>query len=65
MPIYTYKCSECDNVDDYLVKTSDPVPPCKKCASDKQEKQVSSGAFCLMGYGWTKSGMNSRKVGDK
>lgn len=66
MPIYGYKCEECGHTEDYLVKSSDSeVPACKNCGSTKQEKEISSGAFCLMGYGWTKSGMNSVKVGNK
>lgn len=65
MPIYGYKCEKCDHVEDYLVKSSDPVPACKNCGSTEQEKEISSGAFLLMGYGWSKNGMNSRKVGKR
>lgn len=63
MPMYSYKCDKCGHEADYLVKFSDPIPPCKNCASVEQTKQMSTGtAFCLMGYGWTKTGMNSKKV---
>lgn len=65
--MYTYTCKTCMKTDDYLVKFNDPIPACKQCAdSSHQEKQLSAGTgFCLMGYGWTKNGMNSKKVGDK
>lgn len=60
MPMYTYKCTQCEAPQtDYLVKFRDPVPPCRACGSIAQEKQLSTGtAACLMGYGWTKGGMN-------
>lgn len=64
MPMYTYKCTKCDApAADYLVKFNDPVPACKNCASVEQEKQLATNTgFCLMGYGWTKNGMNAGKV---
>lgn len=66
MPIYTYKCTEplCNApASDYLVKFSDPVPPCRSCGSVDQAKQIAQNTgFCLMGYGWTKNGMNAGKV---
>lgn len=64
MPMYGYKCNNCGAQADYLVKISDPIPPCKQCASVDQEKQLSTGTgICLMGYGWSKPGMSSKKVG--
>ena len=61
MPIYTYKCTDCDSVNDYLVKFTDPIPFCKNCGDDKsQEKLVSTNTgFCLMGHGWNDSIMNT------
>lgn len=62
MPIYSYKCDKCGHQEDYLVKVSDPVPQCKECGSDEQTKQLSTNTgFCLMGYGWSKNGMNAPK----
>lgn len=65
MPLYTYKCSKCDApATDYLVKFSDPIPPCKNCMSTEQVKQLSTNTgHCLMGYGWHKNGMSTRRVG--
>lgn len=64
MPIYGYTCQECKESADYLMKMSDPVPPCKVCGkAEAQVKQLSTGtAFLLLGYGWSKNGMNSKKV---
>lgn len=66
MPIYGYKCSDCGNEAEYLVKLSATEPPaCKNCGKvDTQEKQLSTGTgFCLMGHGWYKNGMSSKRVG--
>jgi putative FmdB family regulatory protein len=67
MPLYTYQCQVCPAPEaDYLVKFSDPIPPCKECGSIEQEKKLSTGtAFCLMNFGWSKNGMNSKKVGNR
>lgn len=64
MPLYGYTCTTCEKSDDYLVKMNDPVPACKQCGlPDHQEKQLSTGTgFLLMGYGWSKNGMNSKRV---
>lgn len=67
MPIYGYTCTECNNEADYLVKMSaTEPPPCKVCGKvETQVKQLATGtAFLLKGYGWSKNGMNSKKVGN-
>lgn len=59
MAIYAYKCGECGHEFEVIQKMSDdPLKTCPKCQRDTLVKQVSSGAFCLKGYGWTKAGMN-------
>jgi putative FmdB family regulatory protein len=65
MPMYTYKCSKCDApATDYLVKISDPIPACRVCGSVHQEKQLATNTgHCLMGYGWHKPGMSTKRVG--
>ena len=63
MPIYAYSCNSCNSQADYLVKFDDPIPPCKECGTVDQSKLLSTGtAMCLMGHGWTKNGMSSKKV---
>lgn len=54
MPIYEFKCtnSSCNNVEEHLLRHSDPLPTtCEKCASPI-EKMVSQTSFALKGSGW-------------
>lgn len=64
MPIYEYKCNECNTTSEYLVKVSDPIPKCKKCESSNQEKLISSDTgVVFMGHGWTSPGMSKVSIG--
>lgn len=40
MPIYDYRCSECNKTFELLVRSS-TVPACPACGSQQLEKQVS------------------------
>jgi putative FmdB family regulatory protein len=54
MPIYEFKCTNtaCNNIEEHLVRHSDPLPSrCEKCASPI-EKLVSQTSFALKGSGW-------------
>jgi putative FmdB family regulatory protein len=52
MPIYEYKCVSCGQVDEHLMRFSDPDPTeCTKCGSSVQ-KIVSQTSFSLKGEGW-------------
>ncbi|MFZ9521583.1 MAG: FmdB family zinc ribbon protein [Silvanigrellaceae bacterium] len=54
MPIYEFKCTNnaCNNVEEHLLRHSDPLPTnCEKCASPI-EKLVSQTSFALKGSGW-------------
>ena len=33
MPFYTFKCPECDDVEEVLQKMNDSPPPCNECSS--------------------------------
>jgi putative FmdB family regulatory protein len=37
MTLFDFQCKECNNVEEQLVSTTDPNPPCSKCqgATDK------------------------------
>lgn len=63
MAIYAYKCDDCGHEFEAMQKmTDDPLKTCPECGKDALVKQLSTGTgFCLMGYGWTKAGMNAPK----
>lgn len=47
MPIYEYKCLECDAVFEFLTLSgnSDEKVSCTKCKSEKVKKLISAGAI--------------------
>jgi len=52
LPIYEYKCNECDQVFDVLQKIgSDPVKDCIHCGG-KVKKLISASSFQFKGSGW-------------
>lgn len=52
MPIYEYRCTECDQVFEYMQRMSDaPKGECEAC-SGKLERLISASAFHLKGGGW-------------
>lgn len=54
MPIYEYRCPDCDEQFEKLVKISAPKPECPKCGSADAQKLVSTSGFILKGGGWYK-----------
>lgn len=42
MPIYEYKCEDCENEFEELVFSQDELPPCPKCQSGKVQKLMSA-----------------------
>ena len=56
MPVYEYKCSQCDHEVELLQKHNEPAPKCAKClpTGEVMEKMISVGSFSLKGDGWAK-----------
>ena len=53
MPIYEYKCEQCDHQLEILQKISaDPVKTCPDCGQAGLRKLISAAAFRLKGGGW-------------
>jgi len=53
MPIYQYKCKDCDHQLEALQKMSDPkLVDCPACNAPSLSKQVTAAAFKLKGTGW-------------
>lgn len=66
MPIYKYRCDECEAVEEVFGKMSDPPPAeCASCgARDTMHKQVARTAFRLKGGGWYAEGYASARAGE-
>ena len=67
MPIYEYRCSECEHEVEALRKLSDPpLVTCPACGKDALHKLVSAAGFQLKGSGWYvtdfRGGGGSKKV---
>lgn len=53
MPIYQYKCTDCDHKLEALQKMSDPrLTDCPVCHKPSLRKQLTAAAFKLKGSGW-------------
>jgi len=56
MPLYEYRCSQCDHQFELRQKFSDPpATECPLCKGSV-EKQISSTSFSLKGGGWYAQG---------
>ncbi len=62
MPIYEYRCLECNHKFDMLQKFDDePVKICPKCGGTVK-KLISSAAFHLKGTGWYATDFADKKT---
>lgn len=53
MPIYEYRCKECEHEVEALQKLSDPpLVDCPACGKPALQKRVSAAGFQLKGSGW-------------
>ena len=53
MPIYSYRCEDCQHTQDILRKISDPpLVACPSCGAAAFRKQVTAAGFQLKGSGW-------------
>jgi len=62
VPIYIYKCTSCEEVEEKIQKVSDP--PLTKCeCGGKLEKQMGLPSFQLKGDGWYRDGYTKKESG--
>ena len=61
MPIYEFRCTECDEVSEEMLSFKDKKKTikCPVC-SNKPERILSLGSFHLKGSGWYKDGYGKR-----
>ncbi len=70
MPIYEYRCDNCNHEFETIQKVSDaPLTKCPACAEDALRKKVSAAGFRLKGGGWYetdfKAGKKKNVAGDE
>jgi putative FmdB family regulatory protein len=66
MPIYEYRCSECEHSFEEWQKMSDPpVDTCPRCGRKAVAKIISASSFQLRGTGWYKTDYASAGSADK
>ena len=62
MPIYDYKCSDCEHQIEVIQKISDkPRVTCPKCNKKTLKKLISAPSFRLKGGGWYETDFKTGK----
>ena len=62
MPIYDYKCSDCEHEIEVIQKISDkPKTICPKCNAKTLKKLISAPSFRLKGGGWYETDFKTGK----
>jgi putative FmdB family regulatory protein len=60
MPIYEYRCTECNHELEVIQKVSDsPLEICPSCGAKAMTKLVSAAGFRLKGGGWYETDFKS------
>ena len=63
MPIYEFRCVECDEVSEEMLSFKDKTKTIKcPICNNKSERIMSLGSFHLKGSGWYKDGYGKRNA---
>ena len=63
MPIYEYKCDECDLIFENFQKITDKdIDICPSCKKGGVKKLISSSGFRLKGSGWYETDFKGKKT---
>ena len=63
MPIYEFRCTECDEISEEMLSFRDKTKTIKcPICNNKSEKIMSLGSFHLKGSGWYKDGYGKRNA---
>ena len=70
MPIYEYKCEECEHIEEVLQKSTEGFyflgKSCPNCGSvGNMSRMLSMGSFHLKGSGWYKDGYGLKQKQEK
>jgi putative FmdB family regulatory protein len=61
MPIYEYRCLECNHQEEHLQKISEPpLTVCPSCGKPSYKKLLSAAGFQLKGSGWYATDFRSK-----
>jgi len=61
MPIYEFRCTECDEISEEMLSFRDTTKTIKcPICNNKSERIMSLGSFHLKGSGWYKDGYGKR-----
>lgn len=62
MPIYEYRCGDCDHQLEVVQKLSEgPIVSCPECKKDSLKKIISAAGFRLKGDGWYETDFKAGK----
>ena len=62
MPIYEYRCEQCNHELEAIQKISEePLVTCPVCEQDSLKKKISAAGFRLKGGGWYETDFKSGK----
>ena len=62
MPIYEYRCDDCDHQLEVVQKLNEEqLVSCPKCKNDSLKKIISAAGFRLKGDGWYETDFKSGK----
>jgi putative FmdB family regulatory protein len=62
MPLYEYKCSNCQKTFEFLEKiTAEPKTICPDCGTPTLKRQISPAGFQLKGTGWYVTDFKDKK----
>ena len=66
MPLFSYRCGQCQHQEEVLQKHNDPAPEsCSTCgAQGTLEKEIGLSSFQLKGGGWYKDLYSSTRSSD-
>ena len=63
MPIYEFRCTECDEISEEMLSFRDTTKTIKcPICNNKSERIMSLGSFHLKGSGWYKDGYGKRSA---
>ena len=63
MPIYEFRCTECDEISEEMLSFRDKTKTIKcPICNNKSDKIMSLGSFHLKGSGWYKDGYGKRSA---